>query len=332
MWRRNLCLHQGKTDQHIHWPVNIISIVGLGAWLSPFRGFGSTDQHSGNRIIHEQQVSIHESPINTLILIIWISSCEIHTILHGGDINPNSVVLRMMGIKEVTWILRLEALDMHCCQCRYPLGSDFWGQLFDMEGLLQMLAAATCHEISHMLARIVEIRRFEGCILIHEADIHHVFDMGVALNEVVQHFLLFNKPSVVIEWYSFIQSLNMPIIIVAIKDTSKTHATLWIEKGMFPGVCCSKKAIDACRWCSRSIPIISLVLLPCTAVLVSCSFLCSAVLAVSSPPLLWCEIGLDTAGCTPSWEATMGVRLFSFILFVMIYSSNAKVLRAASSL
>ena len=71
--------------------------------------------------------------------------------------------------------------------------------------------------------------------------------MGVALNEVVQRFFLCIKPSVVIEGDSSIQFSNMPLIIVAIKDTSETHATLWIEKGMFLGVCCPKKAIDACR-------------------------------------------------------------------------------------
>ena len=171
----------------------------------------------GDRIIHARPV------INIMIVIISSFPCGIHKILHGGDINPNLASSRMMGVKKVIWILWLDALGMHCCRCRCSLGSDFRGQTLSMESLLQMLAAATAtgHGISHMLAWVIEIWRLKECILIHEPYICHVFDMGVALNEVVQYFFLCIKPSVVVDWDSFIQFLNMPIIVMSIKIPAK---------------------------------------------------------------------------------------------------------------
>ena len=62
-----------------------------------------------------------------------------------------------------------------------------------------MLAAATGHDVSHVLARVDEIRRFEVRILIHESDIGHASGMGVALNGIVQCFFLCIKPSVVVD-------------------------------------------------------------------------------------------------------------------------------------
>ena len=82
---------------------------------------------------------------------------------------------------------------------------------------------------------------------------------------------------------------------MTIENTSEAHATLWIDEDMFMGMRCSKQSIDAGGGCSRSLSKIPLTLLPSTAVLVSCRFICSASLPLP-PPLRRCENRANDSG------------------------------------
>ena len=227
--------------------------MGLGAWSRPFRSLGPINRHLGDRVIHERKV------IEALNVIVGGVPSEVY---HRGYISPNATAAWMVGLQKIIGILRSEPLRLHSCSCRGPCRPCLWGQSVVVEDLPQSLTATPGDGVAYMFAWVVYIRSLEGCILIHELYIRHGTNVWVSYFKEFQCFSLRVETPVVVEGDALVQFSDASVIIMAIENSSKADATLRVEEGMFAGVRRSKEFGDAGWGCSRSLPKISLLLLP----------------------------------------------------------------------